>query len=88
MTRRRWIADEYSADRAALTGEHAAHLARTLRARVGQDGELGALAQELAGMNLDGQDARLQRIEDSLMRLERINQQTLALLQKLVGAMR
>ena len=59
-----------------------------LRARVGQDGELGALAQELAGMNLDGQDARLQRIEDSLMRLERINQQTLALLQKLVGAMR
>ena len=36
MTRRRWIADEYSADRAALTGEHAAHLARTLRARVGQ----------------------------------------------------
>lgn len=39
-------------------------------------------------MNLDGQDARLQRIEDSLMRLERINQQTLALLQKLVGAMR
>jgi 16S rRNA (uracil1498-N3)-methyltransferase len=37
MTRRRWIADEYSADRAALTGEHAAHLARTLRARVGQE---------------------------------------------------
>jgi len=59
-----------------------------LRARVGQDGELGALAQELAGMKLDGQDARLQRIEDSLMRLKRINQQTLALLQKLVGAMR
>jgi 16S rRNA (uracil1498-N3)-methyltransferase len=37
MTRRRWIADEFSADRAALTGEHAAHLARTLRARVGQE---------------------------------------------------
>lgn len=36
MTRRRWIADEYSAERAALTGAHAAHLARTLRARVGQ----------------------------------------------------
>ena len=62
-----------------------------LRARVGQggmNGELGALADELAGLGLDGQDARLQRIEDSLMRLERINQQTLALLQKLVGAMR
>jgi 16S rRNA (uracil1498-N3)-methyltransferase len=36
MTRRRWIADEFSAQRAALTGAHAAHLARTLRARVGQ----------------------------------------------------
>ena len=41
MTRRRWIADEYSADRAALTGEHAAHLARTLRARVGQEFDVG-----------------------------------------------
>ena len=42
MTRRRWIADEYShsADTAALTGEHAAHLARTLRARVGQEFEI------------------------------------------------
>ena len=37
MTRRRWIADEFSGDRAALTGAHAAHLARTLRARVGQE---------------------------------------------------
>jgi len=40
MTRRRWIADEFSADRAALTGEHAAHLARTLRARIGQQFEV------------------------------------------------
>ncbi len=37
MTRRRWIADEYSAQSAALTGANAAHLARTLRARVGQE---------------------------------------------------
>jgi 16S rRNA (uracil1498-N3)-methyltransferase len=36
MTRRRWIADEYFAQHAALTGANAAHLARTLRARVGQ----------------------------------------------------
>ncbi len=36
MTRRRWIADEFTSDRAALTGPHATHLARTLRARVGQ----------------------------------------------------
>jgi 16S rRNA (uracil1498-N3)-methyltransferase len=40
MTRRRWIADEVSNDRAALTGEHAAHLSRTLRARVGQEFEV------------------------------------------------
>jgi 16S rRNA (uracil1498-N3)-methyltransferase len=40
MTRRRWIADEFSADRAALVGAHAAHLARTLRARVGQEFEV------------------------------------------------
>jgi 16S rRNA (uracil1498-N3)-methyltransferase len=40
MTRRRWIADEFSSDRAVLTGEHAAHLARTLRAHVGQEFEV------------------------------------------------
>jgi 16S rRNA (uracil1498-N3)-methyltransferase len=37
MTRRRFIADEVSGDRAALVGEHANHLVRVLRARVGQD---------------------------------------------------
>jgi 16S rRNA (uracil1498-N3)-methyltransferase len=40
MTRRRWIADEFSNDRAALTGAHAVHLSRTLRARVGQEFEV------------------------------------------------
>jgi 16S rRNA (uracil1498-N3)-methyltransferase len=40
MTRRRWIADEFSDDRAALTGAHAAHLSRTLRARIGQEFEV------------------------------------------------
>jgi 16S rRNA (uracil1498-N3)-methyltransferase len=40
MTRRRWIADEVSADRAALVGEHAEHLVRVLRARVGQEFEI------------------------------------------------
>jgi len=40
MTRRRWIADEFSQDRAALTGAHAAHLSRTLRARVGEEFEV------------------------------------------------
>lgn len=40
MTRRRWIADDFSPDRAVLIGDHAAHLARTLRARVGQEFEV------------------------------------------------
>jgi len=40
MTRRRWIADEVTNNRAALTGAHAAHLSRTLRARVGQEFEV------------------------------------------------
>jgi 16S rRNA (uracil1498-N3)-methyltransferase len=42
MTRRRWIADEFSATHAALTGEHAAHLIRVLRARVGQEFDISA----------------------------------------------
>ena len=37
MTRRRFIADEVSGDRAALVGEHADHLVRVLRARAGQE---------------------------------------------------
>jgi len=37
MTRRRWIADEISGDRAFLTGDHARHLAQVLRAKVGQE---------------------------------------------------
>jgi len=37
MTRRRWIADEVSGNLAALTGAHAEHLIRVLRARVGQE---------------------------------------------------
>jgi 16S rRNA (uracil1498-N3)-methyltransferase len=37
VTRRRWIADVVFGDRAALLGEHARHLVRTLRASVGQE---------------------------------------------------
>src|ERR1700684_1041641 len=36
MTRRRWIADEVTEYTAALVGDHAAHLARVLRAEIGQ----------------------------------------------------
>jgi 16S rRNA (uracil1498-N3)-methyltransferase len=42
MTRRRWIADEISGNRAALIGAQAEHLARVLRARVGQQFEIAA----------------------------------------------
>ncbi len=37
MTRRRWIADETNANTAALTGDHALHLSRVLRAEIGQE---------------------------------------------------
>jgi 16S rRNA (uracil1498-N3)-methyltransferase len=42
MTRRRWIADEVSGTRAALVGEHAKHLSRVLRARIGQEFDITA----------------------------------------------
>jgi 16S rRNA (uracil1498-N3)-methyltransferase len=40
MTRRRWIADRVEGNRAFLTGQNAEHLARVLRARVGQEFEI------------------------------------------------
>ncbi|HYL94724.1 MAG TPA: RsmE family RNA methyltransferase [Terriglobales bacterium] len=42
MTRRRWIADQVSGNRAVLLGEHATHLARVLRAQVGQEFDIAA----------------------------------------------
>src|SRR5690242_7142494 len=42
MARRRWIADETSEDRAALTGAHADHLTRVLRARTGQEFDIAS----------------------------------------------
>ncbi|HEV2397532.1 MAG TPA: RsmE family RNA methyltransferase [Candidatus Sulfotelmatobacter sp.] len=42
MTRRRWIADEVSGNKAALTGAHAGHLTRVLRARAGQEFDIVA----------------------------------------------
>ncbi|MGH9545005.1 MAG: RsmE family RNA methyltransferase [Terriglobales bacterium] len=37
MTRRRWVADEVSGNRAAVVGSHARHLANVLRGRLGQE---------------------------------------------------
>lgn len=42
MTRRRWIADEVTGNRAFLIGEHADHLSRVLRARIGQEFDVAA----------------------------------------------
>jgi 16S rRNA (uracil1498-N3)-methyltransferase len=49
MTRRRWIADEVSGNQAALTGEHADHLIRVLRARVGQEFDIATGATVRSG---------------------------------------
>lgn len=40
MTRRRWMADEVSGNRAFLVGAHADHLSRVLRAQIGQEFEI------------------------------------------------
>lgn len=45
MSRRRWIADEVSGKQAALTGEHARHLAQVLRAKIGQRFEISTGAE-------------------------------------------
>ncbi len=42
MTRRRWIADEVLENKASLSGTHADHLIRVLRARVGQEFDIVA----------------------------------------------
>ena len=42
MTRRRWIADRVVGDRAWLTGANAAHLAKVLRAKEGQQFDIAA----------------------------------------------
>jgi 16S rRNA (uracil1498-N3)-methyltransferase len=49
MTRRRWIADEVSGNRAALTGDHARHLAQVLRAQVGQEFDISTGAEVRCG---------------------------------------
>jgi len=50
--------------------------------------ELSSLSDELASLSQDQYADRLQRLESGMLRLERINLQTLALLQKLVDAVK
>lgn len=60
MTRRRWIADEASGNRATLLGEHAAHLARALRAQVGQEFDIAADGVVRRGRVISVDDRRVE----------------------------
>jgi 16S rRNA (uracil1498-N3)-methyltransferase len=60
MTRRRWIADEFSDNRAAITGKHADHLVRVLRVRVGQEFDIATGAKVHQGRVLNVADGRVE----------------------------
>jgi len=60
MTRRRWIADEFSGNRAALIGSHADHLSRVLRARIGQEFDLSTGEVVRRGRIIAIQDRRVE----------------------------
>jgi 16S rRNA (uracil1498-N3)-methyltransferase len=60
MTRRRWIADEVAGNTAALTGEHASHLSRVLRAKVGQEFDIAVDGRVLRGTVTSVSDARVE----------------------------
>jgi len=60
MSRRRWIADEFSGTHAALTGDHADHLIRALRARVGQEFDIATGATVRRGRIVTIEDGRVE----------------------------
>jgi 16S rRNA (uracil1498-N3)-methyltransferase len=60
MTRRRWIADEVSGDKAALIGDHADHLVRVLRARIGQEFDIATGATVRRGQVVSIADGRIE----------------------------
>ena len=60
MTRRRWIADEVSGTHAALTGDHADHLIRVLRARLGQEFDIATGAVVRRGRIVTIQEGRVE----------------------------
>src|SRR5271169_4340524 len=67
MTRRRWIADEVSGNHATLTGDHADHLVRVLRARVGQEFDIATGAVVRHGRIATIQDGRVEfELEDQV----------------------
>jgi 16S rRNA (uracil1498-N3)-methyltransferase len=60
MTRRRWIADQVIDNRAVLTGSHAGHLTRVLRAHVGQEFDVVAGGVLRRGRIVDLQEDRVE----------------------------
>jgi 16S rRNA (uracil1498-N3)-methyltransferase len=60
MTRRRWIAEEFSGNHAALTGDRADHLIRVLRARVGQEFDIATSDLVRRGRIVTIQDGRVE----------------------------
>lgn len=58
--RRRFIADESSSNRAALTGAHAAHLSRVLRARIGQEFDIACGDEVRRGTIVNMTDERVE----------------------------
>jgi len=60
MTRRRWIADETNGNMAALTGDHAVHLTRVLRAEIGQEFDISTGASVRLGTITSISDKRVE----------------------------
>jgi 16S rRNA (uracil1498-N3)-methyltransferase len=60
MTRRRWIADEVTGNTASLVGQHAAHLARVLRAEIGQEFDIATGAEVRRGTITSISDDRVE----------------------------
>jgi 16S rRNA (uracil1498-N3)-methyltransferase len=60
MTRRRWIADEVSGNCAVLSGSHADHLARVVRARVGQEFDITTAQNVRRGRIVSIADGRVE----------------------------
>jgi 16S rRNA (uracil1498-N3)-methyltransferase len=60
MSRRRFFADEVAGDHAAVLGQHAWHLARVLRARVGQEFDVALGSDVRRGRVTSVSDARVE----------------------------
>jgi 16S rRNA (uracil1498-N3)-methyltransferase len=60
MTRRRWIADQVSGSSAILTGSHAQHLSRVLRAKIGQEFDVAVNGELRRGRIVHIDDSRVE----------------------------